>query len=473
MMQIAWRIPLMIAFLVSIALPSRLVAADFLVGVAVADITPPAGYRMCGYFNERLNTGTHDPLQAKALYLRQGDTQGALVFCDLIGLAPDVSARARQTAEKQTGIPAANILIHGTHTHTGPLYEGALRRHFHVEAVKKFGKDPHEVVDYPALLVERLVVAITEARAGARPAAPHAGVATQRGLSFNRRFHMKDGTVVFNPGKLNPNIIRPAGPIDTDLGIVLMKSPDGKENQAILSNFALHLDTVGGTEYGADYPFTLERTLRSRLGNGLVSFFGTGTCGDINHVDVTNNLPQKGHEEAGRIGGQLAETIQQALTTLKPVEAPRLAVVSGRVEVPMQQYTPDEVARAGENMFKIGTSALPFLEQVKANKIMELGLYGGKSLVIEVQAFRLSDDMAIVGLPGEVFVDLGQAIKRGSPFARTLVIELCNDSPAYIPTKKAFVEGSYETVNSLIAPGGGEAMVDLALGLLKDLKAAP
>ena len=78
------------------------------------------------------------------------------------------------------------------------------------------------------------------------------------------------------------------------------------------------------------------------------------------------------------------------------------------------------------------------------------------------------------GIPvsGEVFVDLGLAIKRGSPFARTLVIELCNDNPAYIPTKKAFVEGSYETVNSLIQSGGGEAMVETALRLLKELKTA-
>jgi hypothetical protein len=77
-----------------------------------------------------------------------------------------------------------------------------------------------------------------------------------------------------------------------------------------------------------------------------------------------------------------------------------------------------------------------------------------------------------VGLPGEVFVELGLAIKRGSPFARTLVVELCNDVPAYIPTKKAFAEGSYETVNSLVQPGGGEAMVETALKLLKEIKEA-
>ena len=78
--------------------------------------------------------------------------------------------------------------------------------------------------------------------------------------------------------------------------------------------------------------------------------------------------------------------------------------------------------------------------------------------------------MAIVTLPGEVFVDLGLAIKAASPFATTLVIELTNDAPGYIPTKKAFAEGSYETVNSRIASGGGELMVQAAVDLLQGLK---
>ncbi len=86
-----------------------------------------------------------------------------------------------------------------------------------------------------------------------------------------------------------------------------------------------------------------------------------------------------------------------------------------------------------------------------------------------MQVFRISDEVAVVGLPGEVFVDIGLAIKKASPFPTTLVIELCQDDPAYIPTQKAFAEGSYETVNSRIAPGGGEKMTEAAIRLLKEL----
>jgi hypothetical protein len=461
---------LLASALIAVLAPNVARAADFEAGVAVVDITAPPGYRMSGYFNERLNTGTHDPLLAKAVVFRQGKNQAALVFCDLIGLAPDVSRRAREQAAQKTGIPAANILIHGTHSHTGPLYDGALRKHFHDLAVEKLGKDPHEAVDYPSFLVQRIVDAIAQAQADAHPTRLLAGVAEQRGLSFNRRFHMKDGSVRFNPGKLNPEIVRPAGPVDPEVGIVLMKSADGTQNTASITVFPLHLDTVGGTEYSADYPFYLERELRQSLGSRFVSLFGNGTCGDINHVDVTNNLPQKGHEEAARIGAALAETVRSAIPALKPVEMPKLAARSATAGVPIQQFTPDEIAQARQDLFKVGTSQLPFLDQVKASKIMQIQLRPAGTLPLEVQVFRLSDDLAIVGLPGEVFVELGLAIKRGSPFARTLLVELCNDTPAYIPTKKAFAEGSYETVNSQVQPGGGEAMVETALRLLQEVK---
>src|SRR6476469_3811068 len=85
-------------------------------GLATIDITPPVGWRMSGYFYERLSTGVHDPLQAKALALRQGDERAILVFCDLIGVPAQVSSAVRTEASRKTGVPAANIMIAATHT---------------------------------------------------------------------------------------------------------------------------------------------------------------------------------------------------------------------------------------------------------------------------------------------------------------------------------------------------------------------
>jgi hypothetical protein len=440
--------------------------ADLAAGFADIDITPPVGYRMSGYFNERLATGTLNPLRAKAVVLAQGDVRAALVFADIIGLAPEVSALARRQIEARTGIPAASILIAATHSHTGPLYAGALRKHFHDLAVARDGKDACEAVDYPALLAARLAEAAIRADAARRPVRLAAGTAEQTGLAFNRRFHMKTGPVRFNPGPLNPDIVRPAGPVDPRVGMVFISDAAGKDLAAIV-NFALHLDTTGGTLYAADYPYFIEETLRRTCGDEFLLLFGTGTCGDINHVDVT----KKERPKASEIGATLGETVAAARPDLAPVSAPALAVRREVVTVPLQQPTPEKLAWAREAIHKVGTRDLAFLEQVEAAKVLDLELRGGAGVALEVQVMRLSADVAVVGLPGEVFVDLGLAIKAASPFATTLVIELCQDDPVYIPTRKAFEEGSYETVNSRIAPGGGEKMAEAAVRMLKELGA--
>ncbi|MFH1717203.1 MAG: sugar phosphate isomerase/epimerase family protein [Planctomycetota bacterium] len=440
-------------------------AAGLTAGISVTDITPPVGYRMSGYFSERLSTGTSNPLHAKAIVLRQGGESAAMVFCDIIGLSLDITSRARKQAAEKTGIPAENILIAATHSHTGPLYFGALRKHFHDRAVAEHGSDPCEKVDYASELVAKIVKTITQADAAPKPVRLEAGSAEQQNLSFNRRFHMKDGTVRFNPGVLNPDIVRVAGPIDPQVGIVFFRGAQDGLAEAAMVNFPLHLDTVGGTMYAADYPFYLEQSLREKHGEKLVLLFGTGTCGDINHIDVS----KKDRLKTDYIGQTLARTVNANMESLKAVAQPALAVRSKVVEAPLQRYGPEKVAWARENIKKVGTGELSFLEQVEAYKILAIEMRQSSTIPLEVQVFRLSRDVAVVGLPGEVFVDLGLAIKRASPFATTLVIELCQDAPGYIPTKKAFAEGSYETVNSRVAPGGGEIMAEAAIGLLQEL----
>ena len=341
--------------------------AQLTAGLAVADITPPIGYRMSGYFSERLSTGTSNPLRAKAVVLRQGDASAAMVFCDIIGLSLEVSSRARRQAAEQTGIPASNILIAATHSHTGPLYFGALRKHFHDIAIAKHGSDPCEKVDYAGQLVEKLAGVIAQADAVSKPVKLAAGSAEQRNLSFNRRFHMKNGTVRFNPGVLNPDIVRTAGPIDPEVGMVSFREADG-DNDAIAAivNFTLHLDTVGGTKYAADYPFYLEQSLREKYGDKFVLLFGTGTCGDINHIDVT----KKERLKTDYIGRTLAETVKAKKESLKAVAEPSLGVRSGIVDAPLQQFGPKKVAWAHENIKKVGTGELSFIKEVEAYKIL-------------------------------------------------------------------------------------------------------
>jgi hypothetical protein len=93
----------------------------------------------------------------------------------------------------------------------------------------------------------------------------------------------------------------------------------------------------------------------------------------------------------------------------------------------------------------------------------------GKPLEAEVQVIALGDQLAWVALPGEIFVELGMAIKQASPFPYTIVAELANGSVGYVPSRKAYPEGAYEVVSARCAAGSGEMLVDAALRMLKEL----
>ena len=92
----------------------------------------------------------------------------------------------------------------------------------------------------------------------------------------------------------------------------------------------------------------------------------------------------------------------------------------------------------------------------------------GQPLEVEVQVIAPGPDLAWVGLPGEVFVELGLAIKAASPFRHTILVELANGSIGYIPTRRAYDEGNYEPVSARVAAGSGERLVETALRLLRE-----
>jgi hypothetical protein len=91
-----------------------------------------------------------------------------------------------------------------------------------------------------------------------------------------------------------------------------------------------------------------------------------------------------------------------------------------------------------------------------------------------VQAIVFGRELALVGYPGDSFVELGLAIKQNSPFAFTFVSEQSgNGSISYVPNEKAFPEGSYEVDSARVAPGGGEVLATAAIRLLTELFPRP
>jgi hypothetical protein len=444
------------------------------VGVAVVDITPPVGWRRAGGYTEVISTGVHDPLVAKALVISQGDTHCAIVSNDLCSVPLELTAKARLQASQATGIPVEHIVIVATHTHGGPEYYGPLRDVLHARALQQQGRDPQEPIDYQAQLVERWVDVTRRARAAQRDATLSVVVPHQLGLAFNRRYLMKDGSTGWIPDKLNPQIFRPLGPTDPELPFVLARETKTDKPFAALTVFAMHTAIYGDPPFGACYPGYLQSRLRSVLdAPGLISLFGEGCAGDVNHIDVSSGDPQTGAAYSDQVATSLAQTIQNALPFSRPI-ATELAIRSTVVHAPVVKISEDEYRRAKAILESLDQNQADFLVVVDAWRKMFCHTFWEKyngQLPQEVQAIRLDSDTAIVALPHEVFTELGLAIKSGSPFRTTIVLSLANDLDFYIPTMRAFEEGHYEPTSCPLVPGCGERLVETAVTLLQDLKA--
>ncbi len=407
-----------------------------------------------------------DPLVTKAVVFRQGDELIAIVECDVIEISREVSRPVREQAAKATGIPYENICVAATHTHMATQ-------------VKKN-------------LVPIIVETIVKAKEELKPVRMKSGVGKEFTVAFNRRYYMKDGSVRFNPMFLNPDIVRPAGPIDPDIGYTIFYDVNNGKPVASVSNYALHLDIAKlyGAVYqkegegsrnfvSADYPYFLEEKLREELGTEFNSLFLTGCCGNINHWDFSKPGPQSGYEKSRQVGEALAGAIQDVLSESRE-ETPMLASRIRTIDVPIRPYTDEQLKWAQDlgdqklsNKSEEMSERHSFLDKVAMNRILwcdEMKQEGRTTMDVDVQVFRLSDHTAIVAFPGEMFVEHGLTVKNLSPFDNTIVMAYSNDRFSYWPNKLAFKQGGYEVENSFMAKGAGEMLVMAAVEMLLELK---
>ena len=315
-------------------------------------------------------------------------------------------------------------------------------------------------------LPRKIAESVRLANAALKPARVSAGVGREPSLTFNRRYFMKDGSVGWNPGKLNPNIVRPAGPIDPTVGVMYFEGTDGKP-LATYVNYALHLDTVGGAEYSADYAYTLGKELGTVRGPDMLTMFTIGCAGNLNHIDVSTKAPQKGNGEAARIGTVLAAEVLKTMKRMQTVEPGPPQVRSEMLHLPLPEIRPGDVEWAKKVTPLFGKpNAAPFMDLVRAFKIMDVAERKGELLDAEVQVITVGNQLAWIGLPGEIFTELGMALRNASPFQYTVIAELANGSIGYVPNRKAYPEGAYESVSARCGPGSGEMLVDSAVRML-------
>lgn len=439
--------------------------AELKVGTGAVVITPPQGIPMAGYYSLRGSEGVHDDLYAKTLVFDDGVTRAAIVSLDLISTVRAVVDAARTEIEKRTGIPGRNVLICATHSHTGPMLSNANRRW------NDFGGSTPLAREYTSALPGKLAESVDEAVKNLTPVTASWAIGRCEGIAFNRRFLMVDGTVAWNAGKLNPRIVRPAGPVDPELPVLSFEAEKHRP-VAMFVNFPIHLDTVGGPVISADVPGVVSRILADARDPKMLTLYATGCCGDINHVDISHDRPQKGFTESARIGAILAASVLRTLNELQPVTDTTLRVRSKMVSLTAYPAT-DSDFQAAEELIrknqdpdfkpKVGTQPL-----ARAYRDVDIKDRDRAPYEVEVQVITIGRQAAFVSLPGEIFVELGMTIRRGSPFVCTGIAELANGSIGYIPNRVAYPQGAYEVLSTRVAAGSGEVLVDTALELLRE-----
>ena len=93
-----------------------------------------------------------------------------------------------------------------------------------------------------------------------------------------------------------------------------------------------------------------------------------------------------------------------------------------------------------------------------------------------VQALRLGD-VALVGVAGEAFVEIGLAVKARSPIPHTIFLGYTNGCLGYIPTAAAYAPSGYEVHRAhavyrlphTIAPNSADRVIGASLAILAKL----
>lgn len=451
--------------LLVLPLPAR---PEFRLGVAAVNINAPPGVGLAGYYHARGNDGVLDDLQAKAFVLDDGAQRAAIVVCDLISMPRWIVDAARQRIRERADIPEDHILIAATHTHTAPV----LYREWSRDDAD--GGSTEAAQAYSRSLSERIAEAVVTASQRRQTVRLSVAVEAEPQLAKNRRWWMRDGSVGWNPGKNHPDLVRPAGPMDPEVGVFYAENLESPA-QPVLTfvNYAMHPDTTGGTRLSADYPGALSRMLALYKGSEMLTVFANGTCGNLNHLDFRWSAPQSSPREAHRLGVILAAAVFKAYPKLRALPAlppGSLRISKEIVRLPVPGFTESELAQARIDA-RTATDGTRdgFMRLVRAHRILDVAAREGKPQEVEVQVIALGQDVAWVSWPGEIFVELGLSVKAASPFANTYNIELANGTIGYIPNKSAWPEGNYEVESARVAEGSGEMLVTSALRQLTAL----
>jgi len=424
-------------------------------GCTRVNITPPLGITLIGSKGQPSDT-IKDDLFAKAMVLRDGATTIAIVSADLLYTPlEDITIPVRALVSKKTGIPAKHIMVCATHTHSGPEV-------FTRSKIPAEGRLPASQIDqsYCRVLITKIADAVLIAHRDLREVRIGAATGSLSEVLYNRRPITENGQVKMaftlpetmaatqrvetgNDGRTRAVFTIPAGeaplafgPIDPAVLALRMEDTDGHVIGSLIG-FGCHPVCIYphlSTTISADYPASATDVVEQVEGG--TTLFLLGLAG--NAVPLRRDV--KPCEQLGKaLGGESLKRMQMIATTNDVT----LRAITREITLPLRTS-----ATAGDPN-----------ESARPNPI-----------TTEIQVLQLGDT-CLLGLPGEVLVEVGLAIKDRAAVEKLFIVTLANDAIGYVCHREAYKEGGYEpTSGTLLAEGAAEILIEQALSLIEEAR---
>jgi len=392
-------------------------AAGWRAGVATTMITPEKPMWMAGYgARKEPSLGLRHPLWIKVLAVEDAaGSRGVVLTSDTLGIPKTIYENTVAALKKKFGLDRAQIMLHASHTHCGPVLRGALYDIYPLDDAQRA-----LIESYSAKLEQGIVATVGAALKDLEPARLFAGQGITR-FAVNRRNNLADDVPAARiDGRLR-------GPSDHAVPTLVVRKPDGTL-KSLVFGYACHNTTLSFNEWCGDYAGFAQIALE-RSHEGAVAMFFAGCGAD------QNPLPRRTVELAQRYGNMLASAVEEVLLQ-HPRELP--AELATTVElVPLKLGA--EPTR--EELNEIAAGKKTNYRTRWAKRLLG-EMDAGKPFIREypypVQAWRLGNQRWIT-LGGEVVVDYALRFKREYG-QDTWVAGYCNDVMAYIPSRRVLIE---------------------------------
>lgn len=450
---------------------------QFKVGYASTIVNPPLNFPIHGYYKERFGKGFIDDIEASAIALNLGDVYALIINVDNGGFKQPVIEKFQNAINNLTGIDKDYIFISATHSHTAPsTYYPEL-----------FEVDENAINEYIDFLANKLALICQSAITDLMPAKMGfaVGHAPDR-IAYIRRYRMKDGSTCTCPPIEDPNIDHPIGQLDQRVN-VLRFNRDGASDVVIM-NYGVHADTVNGDMFCSDWVGWTRRTVEKALdGTKCMCIMGAqgdvGSTnvhplpGDMNDTEISFDNEMKSPGMARFVGRALAGVILQVydkvaytevdtLTAIKSILHAKKNVPDGK-DLPLarkykelyEQGKSDQIPYTGMELTTVVAEALRMCKMQNEPNTSDLNIYG----------LRIGN-VALVGIPGEPFTDIGVQIKDTEGYDLILPCAITGGYEGYFPSPSAFSEGGYEARTSPYTSSIAKDIVTCAKDLLKKLK---